>query len=320
MSKDIEDIDVVASRSVVNKSSNTTSESRNKVVQSKHRRNTTTKSVSELNQSKPETTLVESIPGTHRIFVKTWGCAHNTSDGEYMAGLLTQYGYHVTTKESEAEEADLWILNSCTVKGPSQDHFLTMTRRAKAKKKKMVVAGCVPQGDKSIEELQGVSVVGVQQIDRIVYVVEETLKGHSVQLYATKRRKDETGKRRKRKDGGASLNLPKIRKNKLIEIIAINTGCLNQCTYCKTKHARGDLGSYSIDDICSRIEQVMTEPQSTVREIWLTSEDTGAYGIDIGTNIAELLRAVMRTLDTLHSHPNKSNQMISSVMVRIGMT
>lgn len=47
-----------------------------------------------------------------------------------------------------------------------------------------------------------------------------------------------------RKLGGASLELPKVRKNDLIEIIAINTGCLNQCTYCKTKHARGDLGSY----------------------------------------------------------------------------
>lgn len=47
-----------------------------------------------------------------------------------------------------------------------------------------------------------------------------------------------------RKLGGASLELPKVRRNDLIEIIAINTGCLNQCTYCKTKHARGDLGSY----------------------------------------------------------------------------
>ena len=47
-----------------------------------------------------------------------------------------------------------------------------------------------------------------------------------------------------KKVGGASLELPKIRRNPLIEIIAISTGCLNQCTYCKTKHARGELGSY----------------------------------------------------------------------------
>ena len=47
-----------------------------------------------------------------------------------------------------------------------------------------------------------------------------------------------------KKLGGAKLELPKVRRNPLIEIIPINTGCLNQCTYCKTKHARGDLGSY----------------------------------------------------------------------------
>ena len=63
--------------------------------------------------------------------------------------------------------------------------------------------------------------------------------GNSVRLLGSKR---ENG----RKLGGAALSLPKIRKNPLIEIIPINTGCLNQCTYCKTKHARGDLGSYSI--------------------------------------------------------------------------
>lgn len=36
------------------------------------------------------------IPGTQSIFVKTWGCTHNTSDSEYMAGLLASYGYNLT--------------------------------------------------------------------------------------------------------------------------------------------------------------------------------------------------------------------------------
>lgn len=61
--------------------------------------------------------------------------------------------------------------------------------------------------------------------------------GHTIRLLGQK-------KINGKKDGGARLQLPKIRKNKLIEIIAISTGCLNQCTYCKTKHARGSLGSY----------------------------------------------------------------------------
>lgn len=80
--------------------------------------------------------------------------------------------------------------------------------------------------------------------------------------------------------------MPKVRRNPLIEIIAINTGCLNQCTYCKTKHARGELGSYSPEEIINRAIQAF---KSGVKELWLTSEDTGAYGKDIHTNLPELL-------------------------------
>lgn len=35
------------------------------------------------------------IPGSHLIYIKTWGCSHNTSDGEYMAGLLSASGYSI---------------------------------------------------------------------------------------------------------------------------------------------------------------------------------------------------------------------------------
>ncbi len=112
----------------------------------------------------------------------------------------------------------------------------------------MVVAGCVPQGAPKADYIKGLSVIGVQQIDRIVEVVEETLKGNTVRLLGQKKRDN-------KKYGGASLNLPKVRRNPLIEIIAINTGCLNECTYCKTKHARGELGSYYPDEIVERIKQ-----------------------------------------------------------------
>ncbi len=79
-------------------------------------------------------------PGTERIYIKTWGCSHNNSDGEYMAGMLASYGYAVrihclfllrsthrtrmlvyiaAPAFADADESDLWILNSCTVKTPS---------------------------------------------------------------------------------------------------------------------------------------------------------------------------------------------------------
>jgi len=79
--------------------------------------------------------------------------------------------------------------------------------------------------------LEKVSIIGVSQIDRVVEVVEESLKGHTVRLLAKKEL--------------PVLDLPKIRKNKLVEIIPLSTGCLGSCTYCKTRHARGKLGSYA---------------------------------------------------------------------------
>ncbi|XP_063363141.1 threonylcarbamoyladenosine tRNA methylthiotransferase [Cydia amplana] len=232
-----------------------------------------------------EKVILESVvPGTQTIYVKTWGCAHNNSDSEYMAGLLAAAGYPLTEDKWQAQ---LWLLNSCTVKSPSEDHFKNEVELGKSRGIHVVVAGCVPQGAPRAGYLQGISVVGVQQIDRIVELVEETLKGHTVRLLGQK--KTSTG----RKAGGASLLLPKVRKNPLIEIIPINTGCLNQCTYCKTKHARGELGSYPPEEIVERARQSFEEG---VVEIWLTSEDTGTYGRDIGTSLPALLWRLVQAI------------------------
>nr|XP_009687067.1 PREDICTED: threonylcarbamoyladenosine tRNA methylthiotransferase [Struthio camelus australis] len=234
------------------------------------------------------------IPGAQKIWIRTWGCSHNNSDGEYMAGQLAAYGYKITENSAEA---DLWLLNSCTVKNPAEDHFRNSVKKAQEGNKKVVLAGCVPQAQPRQDYLKGLSIIGVQQIDRVVEVVEETIKGHSVRLLGQKK---DNGKRL----GGARLDLPKIRKNPLIEIISINTGCLNACTYCKTKHARGELASYPIEELVDRAKQSF---QEGVCEIWLTSEDTGAYGRDIGTDLPTLLWKLVEAVP-------------EGAMLRLGMT
>ncbi|KAG1331107.1 putative threonylcarbamoyladenosine tRNA methylthiotransferase [Cocos nucifera] len=211
------------------------------------------------------------------------------SDSEYMAGQLSAFGYAVT---DEPEEADLWLINTCTVKSPSQSAMTTLISKCKSAKKPLVVAGCVPQGSRDLKELEGVSVIGVQQIDRVVEVVEETLKGHEVRILSRKTL--------------PALDLPKVRKNRFIEILPINVGCLGACTYCKTKHARGHLGSYTVNSLVERVKIVVSEG---VKEIWLSSEDTGAYGRDIGTNLPVLLNSIVAELP-----PDRST------MLRIGMT
>ncbi|XP_034366938.1 threonylcarbamoyladenosine tRNA methylthiotransferase isoform X1 [Arvicanthis niloticus] len=245
-------------------------------------------------QEEPRPPSDSTIPGIQKIWIRTWGCSHNNSDGEYMAGQLAAYGYKIT---ENASDADLWLLNSCTVKNPAEDHFRNSIKKAQEENKKVVLAGCVPQAQPRQDYLKGLSIIGVQQIDRVVEVVEETIKGHSVRLLGQKK---DNGKRL----GGARLDLPKIRKNPLIEIISINTGCLNACTYCKTKHARGNLASYPIDELVERAKQSF---QEGVCEIWLTSEDTGAYGRDIGTDLPTLLWKLVEVIP-------------EGAMLRLGMT
>ncbi|KAI8912569.1 hypothetical protein EDD86DRAFT_188359 [Gorgonomyces haynaldii] len=246
------------------------------------------------------------LPGQATVFVKTWGCGHNNSDGEYMAGLLAAEGYNIVLEHDKAKEADVWVLNSCTVKGPSQQTFSNDIQKGIDQGKKIVVAGCVPQASPNDEQWKHISTIGVQQIDKVVSVVEETLRGNTVRMLRDAKTVDEEGK--KRKAGGAPLDLPKVRRNPFIEIIPINTGCLNQCTYCKTKHARGDLGSYSMEEIIERVKTVLDEG---VLEIWLTSEDLGAYGKDIGVSIVDLLWGIVKQMEA-HSSKN--------ARLRVGMT
>ena len=222
-----------------------------------------------------------AAPGSHAIYVKTYGCSHNASDSEYMCGLLAAYGYTLLP-ETRRAEADLWLINSCTVKNPSQDHLATDIKKGKALSKPLVVAGCVPQADSTLSRpgglFEGVSLLGVQQFDRVVEVVRHALEGNTVSMLDRPH-----GVR-------PALDLPKVRRNALVEIIPINTGCLGSCAYCKTVHARGRLGSYLPEAIVRRAETAYAEG---VCEVWLTSEDSGAYGKDIGSSLAELFSRLL---------------------------
>lgn len=234
----------------------------------------------------------ERVPGTQAIYVKTYGCQHNHSDSEHMQGLLSEYGYRLALTP---DDADCWVINSCTVKGPSQDHLLTDVRKAAAGGVPIVVAGCVPQADQELPALQNLSVVGVENIDRIVEVVELTLAGHEVRLLE-----------RRAPSEKPRLDLPKVRRNNLVEVIPVNVGCLGACTYCKTVHARGRLASYPLGDVLARARRAVAEG---CRELWLTSEDTGAYGRDLGTDMPTMLRALLD-----HALPD------DGVRLRVGMT
>ncbi len=207
-----------------------------------------------------------------KICIITQGCSTNIADSEIMAGLLKEGYFDITNKP---ENADLVIINSCTVKGPTETAFYKKLKEFGEMGKKIIVAGCIPQADGNIKKLMGYSLIGTYQINNIVDVVEETLNGNTVVLLAEEK--------------NPRLNLPKIRKNPFIDIVPIASGCSGNCSYCKVKFARGDLFSYPIDSIITHIKSAIKEG---VKEIWITSQDTGAYGQDIKTNLPALLREV----------------------------
>jgi len=206
-----------------------------------------------------------------KILIKTYGCSFNQADSENMAGLLKKSGkYKLVTSE---KEADLVIINSCTVKNNAETKFW---RDVKNIKKLKIFAGCVPQAEKDKNKFMDYSIIGTNQITNVVHVVEETFAGNTVQLL--------------KKEHNPRLNIPKVRKNKVIEILPINEGCLGNCSFCKTKFARGNLYSYDPNEIAKQAREALN---AGIKEIWLTSQDTACYGYDINTNIVALLKKVL---------------------------
>lgn len=106
---------------------------------------------------KQPTTILR--PGLAKIWVRTFGCSHNQSDGEYMLGQLAEHGYTLVD-DAARDAADVWIINSCTVKSPSQSAMANLLASGRDCGKRLLVAGCVPQGDKGAPELQGLSLLG----------------------------------------------------------------------------------------------------------------------------------------------------------------
>ncbi len=204
----------------------------------------------------------------------TAGCSLNQADSEQMAGLLKKAQFELT---ENLEEADIVIFNTCTVKGPSETHFFNQLEEIKEEHpyKIIVVAGCIAQTDP--EKLKKYSLVGTNQIGKIVEVVEEALNNNVIKLL-------EAGEL-------PPLNLPQARKNSAVEIIPICRGCLGACTFCKTKLARGNLRSYPVNEIVERAKKAV---QEGVKEIWLTAQDTGCYGFDLNTNLPALLNELIK--------------------------
>ncbi len=212
---------------------------------------------------------------TMQVFLKSFGCSTNLADGEVLAGCLAEAGHKLVDSVSAA---DLVIYNTCAVKGPTENRIIEILKKVPANKK-LIAAGCLPliNFKRLCEEVRFDGVVGPAAGDMIVEVVKRVSNGEKVVALEGA------------VNAKPSLNLPRLRLNRVISIIPINYGCLGSCAYCCVIFARGRLRSYSIQEI---VERAKKDLATEAREFWITSQDTACYGRDKGTNLAELLNAL----------------------------
>ena len=207
-----------------------------------------------------------------RVFIRTYGCTMNQSDSEAMAGIVLANGMQLA---ADPGKADVIILNTCTVKGSTEQKILFEIGRLVAAHRRLVVAGCLPEAQLELvrKHAPGAPIVGTRSITHIAEAVGAAMKGRKAEFFE----KDEE-----------KLELPRLRGS-IIAKIPIAEGCLGACSYCITKLARGQLRSYPEKLILEEISRCV---EKGCREIQLTAQDTGAYGKERGTNLAKLLRRI----------------------------
>ncbi|MBI4440575.1 tRNA (N(6)-L-threonylcarbamoyladenosine(37)-C(2))-methylthiotransferase [Candidatus Woesearchaeota archaeon] len=197
------------------------------------------------------------------VSILTQGCSANAAESEMMAGLLKKAGFTLDKREL----ADIVLVNVCTVKGETT--ALKAIRKIKERDptKKVVIAGCVTQRllTKIREIDEGAGIINTHNVHNVVSIVEETV--HDTPLTALSREPE------------VKIGLPRVQKNPVIGIIPILNSCASHCTFCSTKLVKGKLLSYPKEAIIAEARRMIAKG---CKELWVTSQDNGAYMLDKG--------------------------------------
>jgi len=203
------------------------------------------------------------------IYFETYGCAANQNNTEIMSGLVKKAGHKIT----ELNNAEIVVINSCIVKGPTENKVKSRILKMQKLGKIVIVAGCMPNLRKNELKLSRVYLLGTKNILDLPKLLS-SMKNILIDKCEVK------------------ISKEKIPKNKVIGITQISEGCLGNCTYCATKLAKGDLYSFSESDILASIKN---DIKNGCKEIWITSQDNSAYGLDKGKyRLPELLRKILK--------------------------
>ena len=205
---------------------------------------------------------------TRRVFIKTFGCQMNEYDSQKMVELLeATHGFAVA---ASPEEADLLLLNTCSVREKAQEKLFSELGRWKAYKdarKDVVigVGGCVAsqEGDRIFGRAPYVDLVfGPQTLHRLPELYAQALAGRR-QLVDVSFPEIEKFDR-----------LPEPRADGPAAFVSIMEGCSKYCTFCVVPYTRGEEFSRPFDDVIAEIDTLATQG---VREVTLLGQNVNAY-------------------------------------------
>lgn len=217
---------------------------------------------------------------SRKLFIKTMGCQMNEYDSDKMADVLREsHGFELTLIP---EDADLLLINSCSIREKAQEKVFSELGRWRAWKKKQPelmigVGGCVAsqEGAGLRKRAPFVDIVfGPQTLHRLPALVD------SVQ-----------------KDGVPAVDisfpeiekfdcLPEPRAHGPMAFVSVMEGCSKYCSYCVVPYTRGEEISRPLDDVVAEIVGLASRG---VREINLLGQNVNAYrGPMVDGSIADL--------------------------------
>ncbi|MCX8117300.1 MAG: tRNA (N6-isopentenyl adenosine(37)-C2)-methylthiotransferase MiaB [Desulfobacterota bacterium] len=204
-----------------------------------------------------------------RVYIETYGCQMNEHDSARILSLLERFQY-VETKEPK--EADLILINTCSVRRkPEQKLYSALGRFRRLKEKKgtvLGVAGCVAQqeGERLLERIPYLDlVIGTHAIPRLP------------QMLARLEEAGEKGCQTAFDPEGRYLDpiLPQRSSPGVKSFVTIMQGCNQFCSYCIVPFVRGEERSRPSQEI---VEEVRTLARRGVKEICLLGQNVNAYG------------------------------------------
>ena len=230
----------------------------------------------------------------------TYGCQMNEHDSENIAGMLEALDYSHTPNP---EEADVVVMNTCSVREHADTRFFGMLGQFKKQKKNnpdfiICICGCMPQQPHIVEEIRKsfgwVDIVfGTQTIAEFPNLLMERIRTGKKQ-FSIIANNEEIPEEKESK-----------REFKHKALVNITYGCNNFCTYCIVPYTRGREKSLSLRAVKQEIINLVNDG---VKEVMLLGQNVNSFRDADGNNFATLIRALdevegLERIRFMTSHP-----------------